>query len=492
MDNKNNPKCIHETVIKDIVDFISNVSDNPKSIIDAVGTSSPTGRMRNIAKATRDLTLTFPVIVTDTVPVETASMISKAIERKAVTMLQMLFSAISITNASNAIDYLKDFHTNLDTDGNLGVDDFIGLANQIATDENSGVDITDKQLYMEAMKSFETFKEYYLNENFSSDGLDRFTVKLGSTVSVTEALTDKDLNKARAAGYRFGVKAGAAEERRKSRAEKGMRDELYRARRDNIMDKRNARLDANSLKSDRYSDTNNISKINKVNVDIASNQSFTTDIKKANELVPSMMVINFITANGKDRMPIGTCAVIGVKARLQYVSSDDGIERIITKNEDKNGLFNFIKATTGQISFWKDFVFAIKRAKIDSIANTHRGSSSPIWKLLEHRAIKSKIHRWTGTTNDASAISTLVISKAEADYLEKEERIKILNPRTAFTIMNAYNLMCFIVVDEALEKAHFLFDDGSNEYEVISFNSLEREDGNGAYKKVINLLTKSR
>jgi hypothetical protein len=57
--------------------------------------------------------------------------------------------------------------------------------------------------------------------------------------------------------------------------------------------------------------------------------------------------------------------------------------------------------------------------------------------------------------------------------------------------MEAYNIMCFCVVDEVLEKVHFLFDDGSAKYEVLSFSHLEREENNN-YKKIINLLAASR
>jgi hypothetical protein len=203
-----------------------------------------------------------------------------------------------------------------------------------------------------------------------------------------------------------------------------------------------------------------------------------------------MMIINFVSTKGDT--PISSNAIIGVKARLQYVSSSDMMERLVSKNEDKNGLFSFIKATTGQVSFWKDFVFAIKKAKVDSVATSGKGSSSPVWKMLEHRAIMSKFRRWTGSVNDAAAITSLVISKEEADYLKKYERMDIMRVNTAHTIMNAYNIMALIIVDENTEKVHFLYDDGAGSYETMSFSHLERQGNgsDGAYKKVINLLTK--
>ena len=46
-----------------------------------------------------------------------------------------------------------------------------------------------------------------------------------------------------------------------------------------------------------------------------------------------------------------------------------------------------------------------------------------------------------------------------------------------------------MVVDETIEVAKFLFD-GDDTYETLSFNNLERESGDGMYKKVLNLMTK--
>ena len=93
--------------------------------------------------------------------------------------------------------------------------------------------------------------------------------------------------------------------------------------------------------------------------------------------------------------------------------------------------------------------------------------------------------------NDASAITTLLISKDTADTLEKEERIRVLKGSNILPIMDAYNVMAFVVVDEVLEKVSFLFDDGSGQYEVMSYAHLEREES-GNYKKIINLLATNR
>jgi hypothetical protein len=224
--------------------------------------------------------------------------------------------------------------------------------------------------------------------------------------------------------------------------------------------------------------------------DFAAKQNIATDVRKANELVPTLITVKFHVVDDGG-CPIAQTAIVGIKAKLQYVSRQDMMNRLILKNKDRNGLFNFLRATTREISFWKDFVFAIDRAKMDALSTNGRGSSDRIWKLLERRAIKSRIKRFTGMVNDASSITTLMISKDTADLLEKQERIHVFHGPQILSIMEAYNIMCFCVVDEVLEKVHFLFDDGSAKYEVLSFSHLEREENNN-YKKIINLLAASR
>ena len=94
-------------------------------------------------------------------------------------------------------------------------------------------------------------------------------------------------------------------------------------------------------------------------------------------------------------------------------------------------------------------------------------------------------------TNDAAAITTLVVSQQLVNLIKKEYDVDLANVKTASMIMDSYNLLCLCIVDESMEVARFLYD-GDSYYEDLSFNSLERETGDGSYKKVINLLSKMK
>ena len=137
----------------------------------------------------------------------------------------------------------------------------------------------------------------------------------------------------------------------------------------------------------------------------------------------------------------------------------------------------------------KDFLLGIGKAKIAAKQDAYE-KVSPIWKHLKYRSNKSVLNRLIkNKPNDAGAITTLVLSSEEVDYLKKEMDIDLTNIKSAQKLMDAYNFMGIVIVDENFEVARFLFD-GAAYYEDIAFSSLEREDKDSSYKKVVNLISK--
>lgn len=419
-----NYSTIHETVIRDIVDVITDFRDEGEEYLNRTS-------IKSVSHASDKMTLVFPVLCASTVSVESATMVAKAIERKAATMLQMLFSAINMNNTSSGLDYLRQFHTNLKLDDAITIED-----------------------YIEGLDSIDTGKSVNLNEDFRAIVED---LKHYTNYIVPEAINPVALTE-----YRVVNTYG------KERV-------IHRKPKSSITEAEFDQSDYANFK--RFADA-------------TKNQLIPTDVKKANEVVPTMLVVNFINNSIDD--PVESSMVIGVKAKLYPINSADVMERLYSRNQDNNGFLKLVRATTREISFFKDFIFAIDKAKIDALSSSRRGSSSKVWKILERRSLKSKIRRALRQPNDASAISTLVVSQEEVEFLKKNYNVHIDNPRVIRPIMEAYNLMGVVIVNELDETCSFIFDTGSDVYEKVAFRSLEREDKDNDFKKMINLMTKMR
>lgn len=450
------------------------------------GTSSTGFKMNsNIAKEAKGLTAVFPVLVSESVSVEQAQMIAKAAERKYVTMFQMLFAASQITDAKSAQSYLKKFHNNITSSLDLSdmtVDDVIDFANKL--DEEVQTTALTNARITEATKAVLedlAFNENYtkvLAENLNPVSLNNYKIKTVfgdyKATQVSEANDDYYTVEDRSDSTEWEGRDDNNGNVYKQRTNTTTRRTPITAR-----DRAATLKDKNATLKDK--------------ADIISKQIVTTDIKKANEATPSLMIINFVTqADGRDNEIVNT-AVIGVKCVIHYIPSSEMMNRMVLKNTDRRGLLNFIRATTGEIQFFRDFLFAIDRAKIDAVAKTNKGSNSRIWKMLEIRANRAKMNTTARADNAAcAAITMLVLSKAEVDIIKQSYRLDLSKASTMLSVMKGYNFIGVAVIDEVNEKVDFLYDDGTKNFETISFMSLEREQGAGEYKKMINTLVKGR
>lgn len=451
-------KTIHESIIRDIID-LANIADGDEMTVNPFSNKV----YKSVAAATDKLTLIFPVFCSNNISIENSVMVSKAIERKCVTMMQMLFSAMQISDAKNAIDYISKFHGNLDASlddvASLTVDDYVDMVNKYASTQEHVV-FNDAKAWQQLSESVKNFN-YTLPEDINESSLNNYRVDhMGNSINISIIKEDTT-----------------------SDLQKEIENQRKLAKRIAKTNKKFSRL-TNSLRTAYQYDKLDYKQMQSMN-NMERERVFTTDIKKANELVPTMMVVNFYNA----QTGLYTSAVIGIKAKLYPLDSMDIVNRLMLKNKDNQGFHNFIRATTREISFWKDFVFAVDKAKIDALG-VRRGSTSKIWKVLERRALFGKYKRMIGAGNESAAISSLVVSKEDVETLKKEYNINIEKAAVIRPIMESYSLMCCVIIDEGVESAKFIFDTGHDEYETLSFSHLERDAQDNSYKKIVNLMTK--
>lgn len=543
----NGREYFHESVVRDVVDILTSLKDYDE--VQFINNARNNRSFKSITAATKDLILTFPVMVSTDIDPDNAIMIAKAHEKKMASLLHILFTAISVGNNEDVLDYVKKFHNNLGS-MNGTLDSYADSLDRLATTFGESYDQTlkiDKELLNTVLEELKE-SNYTLPDNVNESSLESYKIvpgyrtgmndmiikeangwrpsnkKTGQenyasaqaaahygdnaaqayidafdsySVSVGPNTTHTDIRQGGFNNINQRVDANSAQEMQDAttiatanpnskeyKEAKARLDRLDKARapRETIRRDVGAKIgkDTSSLDMAKYMES-----MTKAHNAVVLNNEY----KKANELQPTMMVINFMRHSDESGDFINT-AVVGIKAKIYPISSADICNRISNKLDDKNFLTNFVRATTNEIAFFRDFLFAIDNAKIDAKSYGKDATSNKLWKVLERRSKKSKFRRSLKMYNDATAISTLVLSENDAEYLKKTKSIDILDVSRARKILDSYNFMCICVANQSTEVASFLYDTGDDTYEMIPFTGLEREASDNSYKKMVNLLSK--
>ena len=534
----------------------------------------------SLAKAASSLIAIFPVLVSRTIEAKVAQNISKFIEQKACSLFTLALQQANISTAQSGVEYLKNFHQNLDI-GGAGVDTVVrtmqawigGITDGAALDESgymfeAAYNRMGKDLYYDDL----LYPDYHLkinqininqimesvqsiSDNRRSDNNSYNTASLAD-LNVIHEIRAKYRNKPienipdeywdhprtkknkinapidiqRQAREKYAKDMEEDRAFRKENFERGRRikredkldkehdaDRIYeldkRARLDKEhkedrtyeLDKR-ARLDKEHDADRRYElekrerldkehqkdreyelqvrDAEQLARISSGrNVEFLKDQ----DIKKMNDAIPSLLVVRFYQST---TATVATEFIIGVKSRMIPVTTAEVLRRIMNDNKDGKSFLNLMRTITGELKV-SDFLFNLGRIKEDIRSCRVKGAYGDTWNLLKNRADAAKEQVKYGRRNDYAAITTVLISKADADELFRAENFDITDVRNALHFMESYNLMAFGIVDEATESFRILFDDDSRTFEEISFMMLERES-NREYKKLIQLMASSR
>ena len=440
----------------------------------------------SIARRASDLVLVFPVIVTTSIDIKTAIMISKAIERKCVSLLQILFSSMNMSEfkkVETLQDYVRKVHNNIDMNAigpNMSLDEFITFMNRASTGspyirtngKNESV-VTDPETFnrvIRELKEISVAARDFINETAVSD----YKIKYNS---YNQPVVSKSAN---SWAEKVQLEVGGAIGQLLNR---GHGPDANNATSKNSGDAKSKDSKDKSEGRPRpdigYPYTKDVA-------GFFDKQIVSSDVTKANELTPTMMVVNFISVTDAGT-PVNRAGIVGVKAKLYPMESTEILGRLSTKVSDSNTLFSIIQASTKEKSFWKDLVFSFDKLKRDAI-NLAKGSvNAKIFNLLERRANKNSSRFSSGGANP---ITTLVISQEEVEYLKKYSNINLENASVLNIIMQGYNLMGVVIVDDSTEIARFLYDDGGGVFETLTYKALEKDDSDANYKKIVNLMSK--
>ena len=380
----------------------------------------------SIAKQAQSGVMQFPVICSKSLSYDTMLMVTKACERNFASLLQVIFTMNQVTTSPNPANFINRFHQNTSMIKGSG-----DVLRYVLNNAEIPKEIKNKICNLNK----ETLMCYDEIFNLKSvDGLfrSRDSKKLifeGKNVYITEADDNRNKdNKDKKPSYNKDIKNETT---------------------------RNVFLDS--------------------------------DVKKANELAPTMMTVRILKPIGENNAKY-IDFVVGVKAIIHPVNTEDMSKHLVNVLGDHGTLFNLIRWTSGEISLFKDMIFQIDQIKTE-IGETESGDSL-WWSTLKNLKATQRFRKYTGA-DPVLPNATFVISMEEVDYIKANFGHDILRDGAAKKIMNDYGLLQFIVVDNSSEIVHLMID-GQEKYIVNTFKGMERQtsDADKQFKEILRAVNK--
>ena len=477
----------------------------------------------SIANAASKLIAVFPVLTSRTVSFDTARMTSKYIEQISCQFFMFVLQQANISNAKDGITYLRQFHQNLNmgddntdaviaamqswidayTKGTQESNTFAdALNNEVLSEamvdpfmmqsDDVKISASDMRELMHAMQESANIQFYDTKLNPLS--IDDYVVREFAGGDYRVTVSPYILNEAKANKRKANNSYNENKEQHRHEEEmnKILNDRMKtyqkaqseRDKQDAENEKQQKEDQKSTSRDNDWRDANRMHN----NTAILKDQ----DIKKMNDAVPSILIVKFYQKNSNDAVSgVATEFLIGIKSKVVPITTTEILRRIMNDNKDGQKFLKFMRVITGELKA-SDVLLGLSRIADDVKSYKVKGARGDIWTLLQNRAVAAKEQVRSGKHNDFSAITTVLISQQDADELYREENFDINDPKNAIHFMQSYNLMGFAIADDSNEVLHLLLDNGSKNFEDISYRMLERETQDSTYKKLINLMAASK
>jgi len=478
--------------IKDILDSI-------KDLRSGIASAGVFTTKRSIASRALDGTAEFPVVIDDSIPLEDAVVIGNALERKFASFLLTVLTMnpyleIKDGQLPSASDYVKAFHQNMriGNPANIGVD-FAKLEDAFEST------IAKYNLDYTAVEEAAVIVAYQIFENVHSAVADRFHQATNYTIgAVTNPISLNDI------GGRIVLEVDGSTRGKGPRGTTGDQSSGNTAT-DNTPDDTSTGEptsdEAPSTKSNEFITRRTKHKFKfkpKFNAspnytikniipgsantkprftnNLASGMDYSVNAKfeKANATIPTMLHVRIypIDPESKEQVHEAVDFVLGVKAMLHPVPADVMVETLASGINGSNAFLDFIKWTTGETKFFRDFVFAVNQQKADAISYNNPAKQ---WLIAsKRRGTWAKVQN-KFSKNALYPIMTVVISKETSDALAELHGYNIeRNPAFISSLMKTYYLLGFVRVNTATQRVD-IYMDCADGVETVTLSTLSKE-----------------
>ena len=406
---------------------------------------------QSIARRAKSTTCQFPNIVPDTVPVEMGANIAKNMDRVYATFIQSVIAAnplIDITVDRGPLDYMKRLHQNIRLESVIDEKELFRPQTELETfksfmeSECPNLKVSDEMYESTMSQIYNGDYKLFL----SPDG--SFGVAFKESV-ITSDVMDSHMKQLREHLSEFNLNPFPV-------TEAPTRSEMLRGIVDNAnAQTRDARMDFSQ----------------KTTKELNTPRMVDREAKRVNELQPYGLSVRLMAVNDKKEFVQYIDFIVGVKAVLHVVKSKDLVENIGNVLKNRNFTFNFIRWTTGEISFIKDLLLHIDDIKMDATYKT-RGASAffPTLKRLKEKKVQFSV----SGINKLVPNATIVLTSFEVEDIKNTYGFDVRDIYFAKKVMKELFLLAFILVDEGTETIDILYE-GSDAFETYTLETLERE-----------------
>lgn len=205
--------------------------------------------------------------------------------------------------------------------------------------------------------------------------------------------------------------------------------------------------------------------------DVRTPKMSESDVKKLNDMVPYAIELKLLASKGDSAFSQWVNFVVGVKTTLHLAKSDTLTMNLVDVLKNRDPKFNFIRWTTGEISFFKDILLHMDDINFD-IANKSDRTGKFVASLKKMK--KQYLKVGTFGVNRIAPFATIVISSATYQDIKDRFGFDVKNMTFASKIMSELFLMCFVVLDDVTHTCDILVD-GQSDFQTYSLETLERE-----------------
>lgn len=421
-------------ILGDVINLGKNIFRNTSKAADTLGKYNK----KSFARGANDQTFQFPCIISDTIPIDMASTITRNLDRVYASFVQIYLSANGVVDLNyirNPRQFVAQYKTNFSLE---------------STDDN---DFTEDEMdIIESVSDhykvfYDGRPQLYLTDDESAGFL--FTaaesVSLGMMKNLKEGMKEPLSD--------YDVSLGAFSEASSQQRKNDMMDKLLQ----NLDDDKTANDNKQNLDSTRYEQTPRLVE---------------RDIKKLNDMQPYALDLKFLATKGDTSFSQYITYTIGVKTTCHLGKSSSLITNIAHVLKNKNFMFNFIRWTTGELSLFKDIILNLNETNFN-ISNKSDKTGKMISKLKELKNRKVKV-----TSSGLSRIApfaTIVISNYEYNEILNNYGFDLKNVTFAEKVMKELFLMGFIIVDETTQTIDMILDGSTNGFQTYSLETLQRE-----------------